>query len=359
MNLAGLELGSRILGLLLCVLLVVLLARTQRGGLRKHSAIGLAASVGTFFVTSASGASGFLGAAVYPLTALCSTHPVWFWICASALFEDHPVWRRRHVLSLVAMASLGVTYQSGLPGDSGSQTTLQALGIAFGAATLLFAALAPWSVYRGMGGDLDERRRYIRARFVPAASVYLAVITVTQVFVLLRGGSTPTLLVLLNLLVLISAAGVGLASFLRITVNPWMDTLDARPAVALTRAEQVVLAHLQRRFVAERLFARPSLTLGELAGLLDTQDHILRRVINYGLGFRNFNDFLHRYRLAEVAVRLRDPAAARIPVLTLALEAGYGSIGPFNRAFRERFGMTPTEYRRAPEPQGLPLSDSA
>jgi len=34
-------------------------------------------------------------------------------------------------------------------------------------------------------------------------------------------------------------------------------------------------------------------------------------------------------------------------VLTIALEAGYGSIGPFNRAFRERFGMTPTEYRRA------------
>ena len=30
-----------------------------------------------------------------------------------------------------------------------------------------------------------------------------------------------------------------------------------------------------------------------------------------------------------------------------ALECGYGSIGPFNRAFRQRFGMTPTEHRGA------------
>ncbi len=73
---------------------------------------------------------------------------------------------------------------------------------------------------------------------------------------------------------------------------------------------------------------------------------MLRRVINRGLGFRNFNDFLHTHRLREAAVRLRDPATRRLPVLTIALDVGYGSIGPFNRAFRERFGVTPSEYRR-------------
>ncbi|MBS0401235.1 MAG: helix-turn-helix domain-containing protein [Proteobacteria bacterium] len=36
-----------------------------------------------------------------------------------------------------------------------------------------------------------------------------------------------------------------------------------------------------------------------------------------------------------------------LPILSIALECGYGSIGPFNRAFRQRFGMTPTEYRAA------------
>jgi AraC-like DNA-binding protein len=32
-------------------------------------------------------------------------------------------------------------------------------------------------------------------------------------------------------------------------------------------------------------------------------------------------------------------------VLSIALGCGYGSIGPFNRAFRDRLGMTPTEFR--------------
>jgi len=43
--------------------------------------------------------------------------------------------------------------------------------------------------------------------------------------------------------------------------------------------------------------------------------------------------------------RLSDPACDRRPILTLALEAGFGSIGPFNRAFRERHGVSPSEFR--------------
>jgi AraC-like DNA-binding protein len=36
-----------------------------------------------------------------------------------------------------------------------------------------------------------------------------------------------------------------------------------------------------------------------------------------------------------------------VPVLTIAMDAGFQSIGPFNRAFRAQTAMTPTEYRRA------------
>jgi len=43
---------------------------------------------------------------------------------------------------------------------------------------------------------------------------------------------------------------------------------------------------------------------------------------------------------------LADPARRDRPVLTVALEAGFQSIGPFNRAFKAATGLTPTEYRR-------------
>ena len=69
----------------------------------------------------------------------------------------------------------------------------------------------------------------------------------------------------------------------------------------------------------------------------------MRRAINGGLGYRNFNEFLHGYRLGEAEARLR--AQPHLPILTIALDVGYGSIGPFNRAFRARHGATPSEYR--------------
>jgi AraC-like DNA-binding protein len=71
----------------------------------------------------------------------------------------------------------------------------------------------------------------------------------------------------------------------------------------------------------------------------------LRRLINGELGFRNFTTFLNSYRLAEVRDALSDPTQKDVPILTIAIDAGFGSLGPFNRAFREAEGVTPSEYR--------------
>ncbi len=75
-------------------------------------------------------------------------------------------------------------------------------------------------------------------------------------------------------------------------------------------------------------------------------EYRLREVINHRLGFRNFPAFINHYRLDEIEQKMVDPAFDRRPLLTLALEAGFGSIGPFNRAFRERHGITPTSFRQ-------------
>lgn len=73
----------------------------------------------------------------------------------------------------------------------------------------------------------------------------------------------------------------------------------------------------------------------------------LRESINQHLGYRNFNDFLNHYRIDEAAQRL---LRQDLPILSIALDAGYGSIGPFNRAFKQLKGFTPSEYR-AQNPQ--------
>ncbi len=38
---------------------------------------------------------------------------------------------------------------------------------------------------------------------------------------------------------------------------------------------------------------------------------------------------------------------AHLPILTIALDLGYGSIGPFNRAFKAAVGVPPSAYRAA------------
>ncbi len=75
-------------------------------------------------------------------------------------------------------------------------------------------------------------------------------------------------------------------------------------------------------------------------------EYRLRRVINQQLGYRNFNAFINRWRLDEARAALADPARRALPVLSIALEAGFQSIGPFNRAFKTSTGLTPTEFRK-------------
>ena len=88
------------------------------------------------------------------------------------------------------------------------------------------------------------------------------------------------------------------------------------------------------------------LTIGEVARRLDEPEHRLRRLINRRLGHRNFADFVNSFRIAAAKSRLADPGEARTTVATIAFDLGYGSLGPFNRAFRAATGATPTEWRR-------------
>jgi AraC-like DNA-binding protein len=75
-------------------------------------------------------------------------------------------------------------------------------------------------------------------------------------------------------------------------------------------------------------------------------EYRLRRLINRSLGHRNFNAYVNSFRLAEARDALADPKRQALPVLTIALEAGFQSIGPFNRAFKATTGLTPTEFRK-------------
>ena len=88
------------------------------------------------------------------------------------------------------------------------------------------------------------------------------------------------------------------------------------------------------------------LTIGQLAYRLVLPEHVLRTLINGDLGYRNFKDFLNSYRIKEACRRLTDTADASVPILTIALDAGFRSLSTFNRVFKDTQGVTPSSYRR-------------
>jgi AraC-like DNA-binding protein len=97
---------------------------------------------------------------------------------------------------------------------------------------------------------------------------------------------------------------------------------------------------------AEKAWRNASLTVLALAEQLGEQEYRLRRAINGGLGHRNFSQFLNGFRLVEVRQALADPEQNEVSILTIALDAGFGSLAAFNRVFREAEGITPSEFRR-------------
>ncbi|MEM9277104.1 MAG: AraC family transcriptional regulator [Pseudomonadota bacterium] len=113
----------------------------------------------------------------------------------------------------------------------------------------------------------------------------------------------------------------------------------------LSPAEMSLLQRL-RASMEEDIWKQEGLTIRKLADELDAPEHRLRKVINQGMGYRNFAHFVNEHRIGAACEVLADPVRADVPIISVAYEVGYASLGPFNRAFREIVGESPTEYRK-------------
>ena len=123
-----------------------------------------------------------------------------------------------------------------------------------------------------------------------------------------------------------------------------MRAPDATADPRAMAADRALLAKLDAA-MASGAWRSEGLTIGVLARDLATPEHRLRRLINLRLGHRNFADFVNGYRIAAAKDRLADPAQAETTIAVIAFDLGFGSLSPFNRAFRATTGATPTQWR--------------
>ena len=95
--------------------------------------------------------------------------------------------------------------------------------------------------------------------------------------------------------------------------------------------------------IEQKLYRDSSLTIGVLADKVHASEHKVRYVINKEQGYRNFNQFLNQYRVAEAEELLLK--SAETAIYDVAFEVGYSSLSSFNKAFKEITGVTPTNFR--------------
>lgn len=60
----------------------------------------------------------------------------------------------------------------------------------------------------------------------------------------------------------------------------------------------------------------------------------------------SFSEFVLEQRLVRAQKMLVSPGFANHPIQAIALQAGFGDLSYFNRTFRRRFGMTPSDMRK-------------
>ncbi|MEN8722734.1 MAG: AraC family transcriptional regulator [Alphaproteobacteria bacterium] len=286
------------------------------------------------------------------LIALIGAIPniVFFWMLGRALFEDD---YRPDLLSwglVLGMLGMGlVIVYANLPAELDRFMSNLGKLIQFG----LMAHVMLLAV-KGRDNDLIERRRKFRLLFITVICV-IVVGTMMVEYALVE--ATPP-----KWLLLVSASTIFIVTFFSVSylvslrADDFVTALimDEEPAappkveelLTVSPADKVLMERLTTAMETDRIWLDEKLNIGALATHLQTQEHRLRRVINQQLGFKNFSQFLNSYRVAEAQTALRDPEQAHLPILSIALGLGFGSIGTFNRAFKDQVGATPSDYRK-------------
>ena len=272
--------------------------------------------------------------------------PYCLWAFARAVFESP--WPKWWVTS--AFLSVGVVvWAIFVAGEYGSSNWVNPANAVMHVASLVIVLHALWLTAKGRPDDLIERRRTLRLYFI--VLVAAQALLVLSVELALGAERAPAWLEFGNVVIL-AMLTIGLAIPM-LRLNPEFfeprekaeSQAETAERSAISAAENVLEQKLLSSMDAG-YYRETGLTIRMLAEELDYPEHQLRRLINGHLGYRNFSAFLNSYRIDAAKRQLVDPARVRVPVLTIALELGYASLGPFNRAFKVATGTTPSDYRQ-------------
>lgn len=98
---------------------------------------------------------------------------------------------------------------------------------------------------------------------------------------------------------------------------------------------KLILKHVETHY-------REKITIKEMADLVEFSESHFMRYFKESMGI-SFIHYLREYRLTMAARLL---LASEASILSIAEEVGFDNLSYFNRAFKEKYHMTPRDYRK-------------
>jgi len=114
----------------------------------------------------------------------------------------------------------------------------------------------------------------------------------------------------------------------------------------LKKQDSVKIAERLNKYMKEeKPFLDTELSLSKLAKEINTYPHYLTQVLNENMKL-NFYDYVNSFRIEEVKKELNNPKNSQFTILGIAYDCGFHSKSAFNRIFKLKTGLTPSEYKK-------------
>lgn len=259
----------------------------------------------------------------------------WAWLLTRALFDPSARdawWPRIVVLSVSASAAVAVLAPSG----NAASRVAENLYAMSGSAALLLTFVEPFHRYRR---DLPAGEKRFRLAFL---GIYALLVGASVLG--FRASEDPLRDNLIKCACAIVGLGAAMAAVWFRLRHPLAEPSPVRRAP--TEEDRRLAERLVRLLQADAIDSEPDLRIGDVAARLGEPEYRVSQCISAALGFANFNRLINHHRVERAKARLADPAETG-SILEIAFDCGFGSIGPFNRAFKDQVGSTPRAFRRA------------
>lgn len=273
----------------------------------------------------------------------------WAWLFVRSLFIPSREEAAAPLMVVLFILILQFVGAAGVTLDSGEATVLRMTGNVVGMVGSTFVIVTLVEIARHIPGTQKGSERRFRQLFTAG---YLALIIVAVFMVEgAREGSffsthTKTIQSIAALTALAGAIG-ALRFRRRHPLAPRLiEDRAAQPSALPTAAGRRLARRVEELMHKPEVFTQPSVKVADIAAQLGEHDYLVSKAITQVLGQPNFNRYINRFRVEQAQMMLCDPELSGSSILVIALDCGFASIGPFNRAFREETGMSPSAYRQ-------------